>query len=121
MRFVILLMLSAGMSFAGTWSGALVDAKCWGFRERNVNPQDTLTFVDRDRNLEIGLCTPNAKTSLFAIVPQDGVSLDLDAVGNAQAAQLVRTTARKKPLIEVNVTGEVDKHTIAVAMISAAK
>jgi hypothetical protein len=120
MKFVILLLMSAGFSFAGTWSGALVDAKCWGFRERNVNPRDTLTFVDRDRNLEISFCTPNTKTNLFAIVPPDGVSLQLDAAGNAKAADVVRT-AGKKSLIHVNVTGEADKQTIAVTSISAAK
>ncbi len=109
------------MSFAGTFSGALVNAKCWGFEERNVNPRDTTTFVDRDRNLEISICTPGRKTSLFAIVPPDGVSLQLDAAGNTKAAELVRTIVKKKELIEVNVTGEVDKHTIAVASISAAK
>ena len=117
----VLVLLSAGMSFAGTWSGALVDAKCWGFRERNIDPRDTLTFVDRDRNLEISLCTPGRKTSVFAIVPPDGVSLALDAAGNAKAAELIRTTVSRKPLIQVNVTGEVDKQTIAVASISAAK
>jgi len=121
MRFAILLMFSAGMSFAGTWSGALVDAKCWGFRERNVNPLDTLTFVDRDRNLEISFCTPKKKTTVFSIIPPDGVSLQLDAAGNTKAAELVRTTASKRGLIEVTVTGEVDKHTIAVTSISAAK
>lgn len=120
LRIALLACFSAGLSFAGTWSGVLVDARCWGFRERNVNPRDTLTFVDRDRNLELSFCTPNAKTKSFAVVPEDGVSLALDAAGNAKAAEVVKQANRKSPLV-VDVTGEVNKNTIAVASISAAK
>lgn len=121
MRVLVLLCCSCAAGFAATWSGALVDATCWGFRERNVNPRDTLTFVDRDRNLEVSICTPGAKTKSFAIVPEDGVSLKLDAAGDTKAAELVRNSPKKKQLIEVSVTGEINKGTIAVASISSAK
>lgn len=120
MKLAILLCLSSAFAFAGDWSGVLVDANCWGFRERNKNPRDTLTFVDRDRNLEIGYCSPKAKTTSFVIVPADGVALGLDAAGNARAAELVRNWGGKSPL-RVDVTGELNKSTIAVASISAAK
>lgn len=120
LRITLLACFSAALSFAGTWSGVLVDAKCWGFSERNVNPRDTLTFVDRDRNLEIGMCTPNAKTKAFAIVPPDGVSFGLDAAGNAKATDLVRNSGNKS-LLRVNVVGDLIDKTIAVASISAAK
>lgn len=120
MRVLILLCCSCAAGLAGTWSGTLVDAKCWGFSERNVNPRDTLTFVDRDRNLEVRMCRPGAKTKSFAIVPGDGVDLGLDAAGNAKAADLVRRMGRQSPF-RVNVTGDLSKNTIAVTSIVAAK
>ena len=52
--------------FAESWSGALVDPKCYEALERNVNPRDTLIYVDRDTNQEIRYCTPKKKTKLFA-------------------------------------------------------
>jgi hypothetical protein len=54
MQLVILLLsLSGALSSAENLSGVLVDSKCYDSEERNVNPTDTLTYVDRDRNLEI--------------------------------------------------------------------
>lgn len=119
MRFAVLFCLSAGLSFAGTWSGTLVDARCWMFEERNVGPRDTTTFVDRDRNREVSYCSPNAKSKTFAIVPPDGVSLALDAAGNAKAAQLARTIP-KNSTIRVSVTGGLSKNTIQVESITRA-
>ena len=118
MRLPILFFLLMTPGFAGDWSGALVDARCWGFEERNVSPHETLMYVDRDRNLEISFCSPKAKTTSFAIVPADGQSLLLDAAGNAKAAELVRNSAGKPPLA-VHVTGELNKGTIAVASIAS--
>jgi hypothetical protein len=119
-RFGVLLCLTSALSFAENWSGDLVDSRCWGFQERNVNPTDTLTFVDRDRNLEISLCSPSLKTKSFAIVRQDGLSLALDAAGNAKAAALVRKTGGKSGFIVV-ITGAVNRNTIQVDSISTAR
>ena len=47
-RIVTLICLASTLSFAGTWSGLLVDSRCYEAEERNVNPTDTLTSVDRD-------------------------------------------------------------------------
>lgn len=121
MKILILLCCSCAAGFAGTWSGALVDAGCWGYSERNVNPRDTETFVDRDRNLEISLCAPGNKTKSFAVVPPDGISFKLDSTGDAKAAELVRSQPKKKHLLDVTVTGENNKGTIAVASISPLK
>jgi hypothetical protein len=120
MRIAVLFCLSAALGFAGTWSGALVDSKCWGYEEANVNPSDTQTYVDRDRNTEIRYCAPSAKTKSFAVVQSDGTSLRLDSAGDVQAAELVRKTG-KKARFAVAVTGEMSRQTIKVDTISMAR
>ena len=120
MRFGVVVLFSTGLSFAGTWSGTLVDARCWMFEESNVSPRHTTQFVDRDRNREVSYCSPGKKTKTFAIVPPDGVSLDLDAAGNAQAADLVRSSGTKSAM-RVIVTGEIQKNLIQVSSIAVAK
>ena len=123
MRFAIFgafFCLASGLVFAESWSGALVDPKCFEALERNVNPTDTLTHVDRDTNQEIRYCSPNAKTKLFGIVEQDGTILPLDSTGNAKAAELVRTI-HKKDRFDVIVTGEMSGKTIKVDSISVAR
>lgn len=119
-RIAAVSCLTSALSVAANWSGALVDSKCYAAEERNVNPTDTLTNVDRDRNQEIRYCSASSKTKSFAVVPSDGVGLDLDAAGNGKAAELVRTTGRK-PRLEVAVAGELNKQTISVDSISIAR
>jgi hypothetical protein len=118
MRVAILLFLASAPGFAGTWSGSLVDSKCFAASERNVNPNDTMTAVDRDQNQEIRYCSPGSKTKWFAVVNSDGLSFMLDSAGNAKAAEFVRS-AGKKSRIPVVVTGELTNHTITVDSISA--
>lgn len=119
-RLTILVLVSAGLSLAEMWSGSLVDSKCYESEERNVNPNDTLTAVDRDINMELRSCSPQAKTMSFTLVQTDGESFRLDAAGNAKAAELVRKTG-KKPRLAVVVNGEAVKHTIHVESISIAR
>jgi|SRR5580704_15087828 hypothetical protein len=119
-RISILLCLSATLGFAESWSGALVDAKCYGAEERNVNPTDTSTYVDRDRNLETRYCSPTPKTRAFSVVLQDGLNFKLDSAGNGKAAELVRRTGKKSPFA-VAITGGISEHTIRVDSISLAK
>jgi hypothetical protein len=114
-----LLCLSFSLGLAASWSGFLVDAGCYENRERNVNPTDTLTAVDRDQNSELRYCAPNLKTKSFALVQQDGSSFTLDSAGNAKAIELVRA-AGKKSIFVVAVTGEAKKNTITVDSISIA-
>jgi len=116
-RLAALVCFSSALSVAGTWSGVLVNSKCWTLRERDVNPSDTSTFVDRDRNLEIRLCSPNAKTKSFAVVQPDGLSFQLDAAGNTKAADLIRQSG-KESVLTVAVTGEMIKNTVKVDSIS---
>jgi hypothetical protein len=118
MRVAVLLFLASGPGFAGTWSGSLVDSKCFAASERNVNPNDTLTAVDRDQNQEVLYCSPGLKTKSFAIIQADGLSLALDSAGNARAAKFVRNAGRKQRIAAV-VTGELKNSTIRVDSISA--
>lgn len=105
---------------AASWSGALVDSKCYSAEQRNVNPTDTLTSVDRDTNLEISYCSPGKKTKYFAIVQSSGLTFRLNPAGNAKAAELVRTTG-KKSRFEVTVTGAMNKDVVTVDSISPIK
>ena len=118
-RVAVLFCLSSALSYAENWTGALVDSKCYEFRERNVNPTDTMTYVDRDTREEILYCSANAKTRTFTIVLREGPSFRLDAPGNTEAAQLVRNTGKKSVFI-VALTGTLSKSTIKVDSISIA-
>ena len=89
MRISVLLFFSAGLNFAGTFAGTLVDARCWMFEERNVSPRHTTAFVDRDRNREVALLFSwQEDENVRTIVPFDGVSLAFDDAGNRQAATI---------------------------------
>lgn len=118
-RAVAGLCLASTLSYAENWMGALVDSNCYEYRERNVNPTDTMTYVDRDTSAEIRYCSPNAKARTFSIVLREGPSFRLDPPGNTEAAQLVRRTG-KRSLFIVAVTGELGKSTIKVNSISIA-
>lgn len=117
LRVAALCCLSAASGFAGTWTGYLVNSKCFASLERNVNPDDTQGYVDHDRNWEIRYCSPNAKTKLFAVVEQDGTAFNLDAPGDAKAIDLLRKTGKKR-YFGVLVTGERNKDTVKVDSIS---
>jgi hypothetical protein len=119
-RIVALLCFSSALSYAGVWSGTLVDANCYAAEQRNVNPTDTLTSVDRDTNRQITYCSPRAKTKSFTIVQSDGLSFTLDSAGNAKAVELVRK-AGKQSRFAVVVTGEENKNIIKVDSISVAR
>ena len=111
---------ACALAFAEDWKGILVDSKCYGAEERNVNPTDTLTSVDRDRNQEIRYCSPNAKTKTFAIILPDGRDLRLDSGGDAKAADLVRKIG-KRSMLEVSITGGVNGRKLRVDSISPAR
>ena len=117
-RLALSLCLSSVIASAGTFSGSLVDSKCFAAEERNVNPTDTQTSVDRDQNLEVRYCAPRAKTKSFAVIAPDGTIYALDAAGNLKAAALVRN-AGKKSRLAVAVNGELNRNTIQVDSISA--
>ncbi len=119
-RFGTLLCIVSAMFGADRWPGALVDVKCYSALERNVNPTDTETAVDRDRSSEIRYCAPTSRTKSFGVVQQDATSLDFDAIGNTRAAELVRKIGKKSWLL-VTVAGKLSGHVIKVDSISAAE
>jgi hypothetical protein len=122
MRIITLVLLSSALSFAGTWSGTLVDARCWGFSENNVGQKNTMSYVGRDRNLQVSQCSPKTKTKSFAVLTPEGHALTLDASGNATASSELAKVAHRKSPIRVVVTGEPNnKNSIQVSSISAAK
>src|SRR5579862_3290907 len=98
LRFAAFLSLSSAVCFAETWSGPLVDSKCYGAEQRNVNPTDTHPYADVDLGYEIRYCSATHKTKRFAIVGPYGERLKFDDAGNAKAADLVRNTNRKQLL-----------------------
>jgi len=122
----VAICLAAAPAFAAqhaqnhTWSGFLVNSSCYEALERNTDPWDTSTYVDRDRDWEVRYCSPDAKTKSFTLVDHDGLSYKLDSAGNAKAAEVVRQTGKKVPM-EVKVAGEQDKDTIQVDSISPVK
>ena len=118
--FVLFLLMTLSGGTAGNWTGALVDSRCYAGAERNVNPTDTETAVDRDGASEVRYCAPGGKTKQFAIVQRDGASLRLDAAGNALAADLVRSRGRK-PLTVVDVRGELRDGEIQVTGLDVAQ
>lgn len=120
MRLAAFLGLSSALSFAASWSGTLVDSRCYGAQERNVNPNDTLTSVDRDTNREISYCSPSRKTRSFAVVESSGQCFRLDPGGNVKAAELVARTG-KKSRYAVLVAGEMSQAIVKVDSISLIK
>jgi hypothetical protein len=116
MRLASLLFCVSSVGLAGTWSGYLVDSRCYANEQTNVS-EDT-SVVSRDMRMELGYCTPNAKTKRFAIVLNDWNTLKLDPAGNARASGLVRQ-AHKGSGFEVTVGGVRNKNTIKVDCISA--
>lgn len=119
-RLAALFCLASVLSFAGSWSGWLVDSKCYAALERNKSPTDTLNYVDRDKNHEIRYCEPTAKTKSFAMVERNGLSFNLDAGGNVKAAEMVRS-AGKRSIGEVSLAGEMTRDTVKVDSISIAR
>ena len=112
------ILLASGLSFGGSWRGALVDLRCFESEEHNVNPGDSLTYVDRNRSWEIRFCAPRLKSKSFAFVDADGLSFRLDPDGNRRAAELVRKTG-KRDLFQVVVNGEKNGNKLMVDSIAA--
>jgi len=121
LRLAALFCLAPALGIAESWSGALVDSRCYDSVTRNVNPTDTMSSVDRDKDWDVRYCTPKAKTRTFTVVPLNGMpSFQLDSSGNTKAAALVWKTG-KKPFFAVVVTGQMSKRTVKVDSIAAMK
>jgi hypothetical protein len=106
MRFATLLLLAPVLSFAGTWSGLLVDSNCYTSELRNTNKDPTT--LERDMISDVRYCAPKPHTKVFSIVFPDWDNHELDQTGNMKAVELARQ-AGKKSLLEVRVTGDFNK------------
>lgn len=105
---------------ANSWSGVLVDSRCYAAEERSVNPNYTYNHAYRDTDQEIRVCSPNAKTKSFSVVVHSGFGFKLDAAGSARAAEIIQEKGTKHRLY-VTVTGEMSKEGIEVGSISVDK
>jgi hypothetical protein len=118
--FTALACLAATPAFANTWSGILVDSRCYASEERSVNPNYTYNHAYRDTDEEIRVCSPNAKTKSFSIVVHSGYGFKLDPAGSERAAEIVRQKGTKHR-VNVTITGEMSKDGIEVGSISVDK
>lgn len=100
-----LLCIASQLTFAESWTGILVDAKCFRSAQNNHNVSESPGV--QDMSLEIRLCAPKAKTRLFAVLPRNGDAVVLDAANNAKAAEIVHQAGSKQPLF-VTVNGDAE-------------
>lgn len=104
---------------AGTWSGALVDSKCYASKQGNVNPNET-SFASTDTRGAVRYCSPTKKTKLFGLVLKDGSAFKLAPSGNKKVLDLLLSVG-KKDLYVVDVTGEENRGAVQVESITMAK
>ena len=117
LRVAFLLCIASGLSFAASWSGALVDSKCYTAAQGNSShghPGST------NSKQAIRSCSPNENTVSFSVVAHVGMTYNLDSAGNDKARELVLKEGKKSPFM-VNVTGEANQDTLKVDTISMAK
>lgn len=118
MRVAILMVLMTAPGFATTWSGFLVDSRCWNSRQTNVTAETTT--VGRSMNAEVRDCSPTDDTKRFSVVQRDWRRFRLDSDGNVRAAQIVRKNQKRRVVYDVNVNGVLgERRTIKVSSISA--
>jgi hypothetical protein len=117
-RVASLLLLSSFAGFAGTWSGALVDSRCYETVTTNVSYD--AGFTGRDMTGELRTCEVSNRTKHFGVVLSDWRTYRLDSRGNAQAGELVRVS-HKPSAYFVTVSGALNsrKNTISVSSLSA--
>lgn len=97
-------------------SGYLVNSDCYEAAHRNGASAAT---VSRDMKSAIKRCVPNPQTKSFGVVESDWEILNFDSVGNAKAADLLRT-AKKQSMYRVTVIGDKNQNVLKVDSISMA-
>jgi hypothetical protein len=90
---VSLLICLSTVGFAGTWSGYLVDSRCFASERNNVTSEES--SVGDDMSMELRACVATSKTKHFAIVLSDWTMLKLDAAESDRAAAIAHNVARK--------------------------
>ena len=92
--------LLAGMAFAETWSGTLVDVMC--------KSKDLASHTTK--------CAVSCAKSGYGLVLPDGKFVKFDEGGNAKALAMLKSTSKEKDL-KAKVTGTLDGDTVAVTAI----
>ena len=117
MRLAALFFFLSTAGFAGTWSGFLVDSRCWASRQTNATVE--ATTVARSMNADVRFCSPTRDAKRMGVVLDNWRKLRFDPTGNVRAAQLVAKAAEGSSY-NVTVKGLLsDKSTIRVDSLSA--
>jgi hypothetical protein len=99
-QLATLLVMAATITYAGSWTGKLVDAAC------KVSNQDDPSMAS---------CPVTAATNLFAIELPDGKVLILYASGNEKAADAIKDI--QKTDLHATITGSLDGQMVKVEKI----
>jgi hypothetical protein len=118
MRLAGLLFCLSSLGFAGTWSGFLVDSRCYTSMWNNTGPD--VPNVARDMDSLLQQCAARPETTRFAIVQNDWRPLRLDAAGNERAAAIVRHVWKRSALYCVTVAGSRRRNEIFAGPVSLA-
>jgi hypothetical protein len=110
MRLLSLLIVLAPLGIAGTWSGYLVDSRCYASEQSNVSAD--AASGSRDMRLGLRQCSATSETKRFAIVQNDWSVLKLDTAGNQSVAAVARHNTKRSTLYCVTVAGVRHKNTI---------
>jgi len=106
--------LASTLTAADTWTGFLVDARCYDSEERNARVWDLETNHDRD--YEVRVCTPSSKTKAYKLVDRNGQSVRLDPAAGAKVMPLLQAN-HSKPL-PVTIQGSESGKMLQVDSIS---
>ena len=115
LRLACLSCILSVPGLTATWSGWLVNSRCYSSLDSNRS--DVPSFVNWDQMGAIRYCSPNHKTKSFAIVGQSGVSMRLDPIGNEKAIGLLRNVENTS-LFTAEISGDAIRHTINVHSLS---
>jgi hypothetical protein len=118
LRFSFLTSFTAMLTFAGSWSGFLVDADCYASHQMNTRAGTHPATVDTNRIVKT--CPPKAESTSFVVMEKGGRVFNLDAAGNQKAHELVQK-AGSAPTYKIKVLGDVEENTLKVSAISMGK
>ena len=118
LRLAYLSCLASLPILPATWSGWLVNSRCYSSLE--ANRSDLPSYVNWGQMGAIRYCSPDHKTTSFAVIDHNGLSLRLDAEGNERAMSQLRNT-EKRTLATAEIERQPSHNKISVSRISVAK
>jgi hypothetical protein len=90
-KFALLFSVASVFCFADTWSGKLIDSACKSKAQASGQAMS---------------CAATKATTTFGVETTDGKVMNLDADGNAKAADAIKDNKNAEP--QVSVTGSLD-------------